>query len=409
MADLTRLTPQTLAHLAEACLPATIPRPPTPPRLLSIWEITTWVLPMAPEHLRRVLAATPSLPQGSAGTDGGTRWFTNAEVATLRGHFSARARSHRYAPVPTKRAPLITLTGPGGAIGRTTALIHLATAASLAGFRVLVMDGDPSGTLAQTLHCQGPPPTGDVLTLLARSAGHNLRRLNQSRLDRGEAPTPMDPVLSAALSVTTTSLIRPTGWPGLDLLPATATLMQADLALTTWRLAQRSWAPWAALSEAFETDTIRKNYDLILCDTPRGLGPLALALLTATDILLAPLPLRPIGLTDLATGLASIAQATAALEADLQATARALGQTIEPMGWQRLAILPTRAGPDAARHLATAAAQLGTTLLPAALPELPAAQFYDLDYRTFGRLPYAPLRDACDAAWAGLAEAIRSL
>ena len=88
------------------------------------------------------------------------------------------------------------------------------------------------------------------------------------------------------------------------------------------------------------------------------------------------------------------------------------------MGWQHLAVLPTRAGPDAARHLAICAARLGDSLLPAALPELPnpeqqnpeapTAQFYDLDYRDMGRLPYAPLRDACDAAWRGVAKLLQS-
>ena len=402
------LTPQTLMDRATACLSAPLVSERLPPRLMSIWEITTWVLPMAPEHLRRVLAADPGLPQGSAGSEGGTRWFTLPEVATLRTHFIARSRTARYAPTPTKRAPLITLAGTDGDMGRTTAVTHMATAASLAGYRVLVIEGDPAGTLAPTLGCQGPAPSGDVLSLLARSAAQHLRQLNQSRLDRGEVPTPMDATLTAGLNLTTADLIRPTKWPGLDLLPATNALTQADLALTSWRLTQRSWHPWRALAEALNTDGVRSRYDLILCDTPRGLGPLALSLLTSADILLAPLPLRGDGLTNLGAGLHSLAAATQTLEGELQTTARALGQTAAPFGWQRLAVLPTRAGPDAARHLASATAQLGDALLPAALPEVHTPQFYDLDYRTIGRLPYAPLRDACDAAWVGLSEVLRT-
>ena len=169
-----------------------------------------------------------------------------------------------------------------------------------------------------------------------------------------------------------------------------------------------SWYPWRALAEALDTDGVRSRYDLILCDTPRGLGPLALSLLTSADILLAPLPLRGDGLTNLGAGLHSLAAATQTLEGELQTTARALGQTAAPFIWQRLAVLPTRAGPDAARYLASATAQLGDALLPAALPEVHTPQFYDLDYRTIGRLPYAPLRDACDAAWVGLSEVLRT-
>ena len=392
------LTPEDLTRLAAACVSETH-TPEPPPRLMSIWEITTWVLPMAPEHLRRTLAAFPTLPQGTA-AEGATRWFTLPEVATLRAHFIARSRSQRYAPPPTKRAPLITLVGPIGAMGRTTALTHLGLAASLAGYRVLAIEGDPAGQLAQTLHMAGPPPSGDVLTLLAGSAARHLRQMNQSRLDRGDPPQPMDPSLSASLTLTAQDLIRQTQWPGLDLLPATPALMQADMALTSWRLAQRNWQPWHALSEAL--DTLRTSYDLILCDTPRGLGPLALTLLTSADILLAPLPLHAQGLTQLGLNLQNLAQATATLEDDLQLTARALGQTAPPLNWQRLTVLPTNAGPDAPRHLAQAAAALGDALLPAPLPHLPSLPFYDLDYRSLGRLPYAPLRDACDAAWAGV-------
>jgi len=37
---------------------------------------------------------------------------------------------------------------------------------------------------------------------------------------------------------------------------------------------------------------LRSRYDLILCDTPRGLGPLALSALASADVLLAPVSLK---------------------------------------------------------------------------------------------------------------------
>ena len=55
-------------------------------------------------------------------------------------------------------------------------------------------------------------------------------------------------------------------------------------------------------------------------------------------------------------------------------------------------------------QIAGFAAKLGAALLPTPLPEVAAvasgqvAQAYDLDYRQMGRLAYAPLRTACDAA-----------
>jgi chromosome partitioning protein len=405
-----------LASLAASARPAPDPTPLAPPRLISIWEITSWILPMAPEHLRRVLAAEPDLPQGSAGVEGGTRWFTAAEVATLRAHFAPRSRKGRYQPQRPAQtsAPLITLAQPQGNAGRSAATLHLATAAALAGYRVLVIDADPAGQLATALRVR--PGTGSgVLALIARSAALHLRQSNESRLDRGEAPLPMPEALSAALQVETADLIQPTLWPGLDLLPAGAGLMQADLQIGSWRMAQRNWQPWQALAEALTREGFRARYDLILCDTGRGLGPLALSMLASADVLLAPIPIAPGALDWLGAGLAALTEALGAVQGEAQATARALGRSAPALSWRRLAVLPTRARGDAAQALAGYAARLGSALLPAALPEVAqiadgrAAQLYDLDYRDVGRLAYAPLREASEQGFRGLAELLSGL
>lgn len=386
------------------------------PRLISIWEITQWILPMAPEHLRRILAAEPALPQGHAGVEGGTRWFTASEVAALRAHFAKGARKSRYLPQrpANSSAPLITLTAPQGRAGRSIAALHLATAAALAGYKVLLMDADPAGALAQALRVHDPAELG-VLGLIARDAARHLRQSNQSRLDRGEAPLAMDAVQSAALGLQAQDLIRPTLWPGLDLLPAGAGLMQADLQIGRWRLAQARWLPWRALAEAITSDGLRSQYDLILCDTGRGLGPLAVSMLASADVLLAPLPLTPGALSGLGAGLQALAGGLASVQAEAQITAQALGQALPALHWRKLAVLPTRAGPDTAALLAQYAAELPSTLLPTPLPEIAqiaagtAAQFYDLDYRDVGRLIYAPQRDATEAAWRGVAGLLAAL
>lgn len=389
---------------------------PTPPRLISIWEITSWILPMAPEHFRRVLAADPALPQGHAGVEGGTRWFTAAEVASLRAHFAARARKGRYQPQrpAAALAPLVTLAQPLGKAGRSTAALHLATAAALAGYRVLLIDADPAGEQAKALRVSDRVETG-VLGVIARSAARHLRQGNEARLDRGEAPLAMDEVLNAALGLQTRDLIRPTLWPGLDLLPAGPGLMQADLQIGSWRLAQRSWQPWRALAEAVNVEGLRTRYDLILCDTGRGLGPLALSMLASADVLLVPVPLDSTAPGRLEAGLQALTTGLAAIEAEAQMTSRALGQPAAPLSWRKLAVLPVRAAADAGPLLAGYAARLGPALLPAALPEIvqiangTAAQFYDLDYRDVGRLIYAPQRDATEAVWRGVADLLAAL
>jgi chromosome partitioning protein len=387
-------------------------------RLMSIWEITTWILPMAPEHLRRVLAADPTLPQGSAGAEGGTRWFTPNEVTALRTHFAAGPRKGRYLPgrPAGTQAPLIALAQPRGKAGRTTAAVHLATAAALAGYRVLLLDGDPAGELARTLGAQLLPEAAGVLSFIARSAGQHQRRLNEGRLNRGEDPLPMPEALSAALDRPTAEAIQPTRWPGLDLLAAPESLMQADMRIAAWRSQQRSWRPWPSLAEALTAEGLRQRYDLILCDTGPGLGPLALTILASADVLLVPLPLSDsMAETKFGSGLRSLATAMATLQAEDQSIARALGLSAAAMGWRRVLALPTRAGADTAQRLAGFAAKLGPVLLPSPLPEIApiakgdVANFYDLDYRDIGRLAYAAQRQACETAWRGLARVIAEL
>lgn len=404
---------EALQNLATACL-VPVASPPSQARSVSIWEITTWILPMAPEHLRRVLAQNPHLPQGVAGSEGGTRWFSLGDIAALRAHFGAVSRGNRYGPKrpAMARAPLVGMTGQTGGMGRSMAVLHLAVGAALAGHKVLVIDADPAGRLGPDLG--GTQAIGDVLSLIARDGALHLQRINQNRIDRGEPPLAVDDLLSEALQTTVDDMIQPTTWPGLDVIAATPALLQADLHLARWSQSLRRWPLTGALAMALDASDLRARYDLILCDTPRGLGPLAMAVLGSADVLLAPLPLRPGADQRLGAGLQGLSVAMATLLADEQAMARALGQAAATPRLRRIAVLPTRAGTGAAA-LAGFAAKLGDTLLPAALPEIAqlaaakAPHLYDLDYRDVGRLAYAPLRQSCDDAARGVLQAVANL
>ena len=90
------------------------------------------------------------------------------------------------------------------------------------------------------------------------------------------------------------------------------------------------------------------------------------------------------------------------IQSEARMTARALGQPAPDMGWRSLAVLAMGAGSPALP--AGFAAKPGVHLLPAALPDSPggASHLYDIDYRSLGRLAYAPLRAGTEAALAGL-------
>ena len=76
-------------------------------RLFSTWEITKYLIPVAPPHFRRVLRANPALPQGRGETDAGAKWFSLDEVLRLRAHFAARglAAPRNTAPTGPRACP----------------------------------------------------------------------------------------------------------------------------------------------------------------------------------------------------------------------------------------------------------------------------------------------------------------
>ena len=68
-------------------------------RRFSTWEITKYLIPVAPAHFRRVLRQNPDLPQGVTETDGGAKCFTLDEVLRLRAHFGAEgSKTKEYLP-----------------------------------------------------------------------------------------------------------------------------------------------------------------------------------------------------------------------------------------------------------------------------------------------------------------------
>ena len=119
-------------------------------RPFSTWEITRYLIPVAPAHFRRVLRANPELPQGRAETEGGAKWFTLDEVLRLRAHFAAegsRAKEYRPYRPPGLPAKVAAIANFKGGVGKTSTAAHLAMSAALDGYRVLVIDLDSQGSM----------------------------------------------------------------------------------------------------------------------------------------------------------------------------------------------------------------------------------------------------------------------
>ena len=164
-------------------------------RPFSTWEITRYLIPVAPAHFRRVLRQNPDLPQGTTETEGGAKWFTLDEVLRLRAFFAAegsKAKDYRpYRPrgLPAKIAAVANFKG---GVGKTSTAAHLAMSAALDGYRVLVIDLDSQGSMTSIFGGRVEDEWGTVFPLLARHYAEHLRAENEIRAARGEAPLPLD-------------------------------------------------------------------------------------------------------------------------------------------------------------------------------------------------------------------------
>ena len=256
-------------------------------RPFSTWEITRYLIPVAPAHFRRVLRANPGLPQGKAETEAGAKWFTLDEVLRLRAHFAAEgSRAKEYRPFRPEGLPakIAAIANFKGGVGKTSTAAHLAMSAALDGYRVLVIDLDSQGSMTSIFGGTVPDEWSTVFPLLARDYALSLREENRRRVERGDPPHPLDPLLDTALERTARDIIQKTHWPNIDLIGAQLNLYWAEFQIPVWRMTSRGWKLWDALGNALERDGILDAYDLVILDTPPALGYLTINALAAADI-----------------------------------------------------------------------------------------------------------------------------
>ncbi|MGB0969285.1 MAG: ParA family protein, partial [Halocynthiibacter sp.] len=207
------------------------------------------------------------------------KWFTLDEVLRLRAHFAmGGSKAKEYQPYRPEGLPakMVAVANFKGGVGKTSTAAHLAMSAALDGYKVLVLDLDSQGSMTSIFGGKVEDEWGTVFPLLARHYGQHLRGENQKRLDRGEAPLPLDDTLSEALDITADSLIKPTHWPNIDLIGAQLNLYWAEFQIPVWRMQARGWKLWDALTDRLDADGVLDDYDLIFLDTPPALGYLTI-------------------------------------------------------------------------------------------------------------------------------------
>ena len=380
-------------------------------RKFSTWEVCRYLLPVAPTHFRRVLRQNPDLPQGEGLN--GTKWFTLEEVITLRNHLADEGlatkqyRPFRPAGLPAKVTAVANFKG---GVGKTSTAAHLAMSAALDGYRVLVIDLDSQGSMTSIFGGTVPDEWSTVFPLLARDYALSLREENRRRVERGDPPHPLDPLLDTALERTARDIIQKTHWPNIDLIGAQLNLYWAEFQIPVWRMTSRGWKLWDALGNALERDGILDAYDLVILDTPPALGYLTINGLAAADILLVPLGASFLELDSTGRFFDMLHATFASIEEGENLAARALGRPGLRFEWDAVRAVITRY--DAGQQAELAAlmqACMGRALSPwrqdftALVGQAgeQAAAIYEADYRDFNRDTYARGRRTFDETYAG--------
>ena len=381
-------------------------------RPFSTWEITRYLIPVAPAHFRRVLRENPDLPQGVSESEGGAKWFSLDEVLRLRAHFGQTgSKAKEYLPYRPEGLPakVVAVANFKGGVGKTSTAAHLAMSAALDGYRVLVVDLDSQGSMTSIFGARVADEWETVFPLLARHYAEHLRTENQRRQDRGDAPVPLDDTLTEALTVEPKDVIRRTHWPNIDLIGAQLNLYWSEFQIPVWRMNARGWKLWDALSDSLRRGGVLDAYDLVFLDTPPALGYLSINGLSAADILLVPVGASFVEFDSTGRFFDMLHSTFASIEDGENIAARALGRPEMAFEWDAVQAVVTRF--DAAQQAEMAAlmqAYMGRTLSPyrqdftALIGQAGESVhgIYEADYRDFNRDTYARGRATFDETYA---------
>jgi chromosome partitioning protein len=185
--------------------------------------------------------------------------YTLAQVQAFRAHFGTLPWRD-----PATDAPLVVACQNfKGGVGKSTTCVNFAHYLALKGYRILVIDTDSQAT---TTSMFGYVPDADI--------------------------TQDDTVLPYLASDQASLLygIRPTYFPGIDLIPACLALYEAEIAIVMRVAGQPTPAQRIAFFNElkFGIQTVANGYDVILIDSPPALGMISVNVLMAADALLVP-------------------------------------------------------------------------------------------------------------------------
>jgi chromosome partitioning protein len=223
------------------------------------------LLRLSDKHLRTITNQRDDLPTGEVVGGNNRRAFTLEEIDAIRRSLTANTADGQYLPHRDRslgeKLQVITLANFKGGAAKTTTAAHLAQYFALHGYRVLAIDLDSQASLTSLFGLQ---PDRDI------SENNTLYTYMRGDTD------------------SLASLIRPTYWHGLDLLPANLQLYNAEFEIPVRLRTEKAWRFWRMLEQGLET--VESSYDVVVCDCPPSLGYLSINGIYAATALIVPVP-----------------------------------------------------------------------------------------------------------------------
>lgn len=162
---------------------------------------------------------------------------------------------------PGAKAVTITVGNFKGGVSKTTTVMTLGQGLSLRGYRVLLIDTDPQGSLTTLF---GILPDTEV-----------------------EAEDTIQPLCAGEQS-SVRYAIRETYWDGVDLIPASPSLFAAEFILPARQTKDVKFAFWDVLNRGLAE--VRDDYDVIVIDTPPSLSYVTINAFMASEGIIVPMP-----------------------------------------------------------------------------------------------------------------------
>jgi chromosome partitioning protein len=193
------------------------------------------------------------LPEPEMGANKRRLGYTLEDINRARDHFGVRLRRDSK----TDECIRLSFSNFKGGSAKTTSAVHASQYFAQSGLRVLLVDCDPQASSTTTM---GYIPDSDI--------------------DEEETLLPYLEGEAASLDYA----IRPTYWPGLDLIPANLQVFSAEYLLAK----EASTVALQRLRVGLES--IEEKYDVIILDPPPSLGMISLSVMNAANAIIVPSP-----------------------------------------------------------------------------------------------------------------------